>query len=86
VARYRFDEVQRALREHWGLALYRGGETSDGEHDGRWDVTHSRTGFVVYGALPGRGHGGIRYETLSQVVASCDLERVIERTRSRSKD
>lgn len=60
--RYRFSEVRSALREHWGLALYRGGEGGggDGEHDGRWDVTCSRTGFVVYGDLPGRGHRGIR--------------------------
>ena len=33
--RYRFAEVRSALREHWGLALYRGGERGDGEHDGR---------------------------------------------------
>lgn len=79
--RYRFAEVSSALREHWGLALYRGGEMGDGEHDGRWDVTYSRTGFVVYGDLPGRGHGGVRYETLAQVVMSCGLAEVIERAR-----
>jgi hypothetical protein len=81
VTRYRFAEVSVALRKHWGLALYRGGEMGDGKHDGRWDVTYSRTGFVVYGDLPGKGHGGVRYETLAQVVASCGLTEVIERAR-----
>lgn len=59
MTRYRFAEVSAALRAHWGLALYRGGEMGDDEHDGRWDVTYSRTGFVVYGDIPGKGHGGI---------------------------
>ena len=78
---YRFAEVRSALHEHWGLELSRGGDTGDGLHDGRWDVTCSRTGFVVYGKLPGRGHGGVRYETRAQVVTSCDLAEVIDRVR-----
>jgi hypothetical protein len=77
--RYTFDEVKRALHEHWGLALRRGGEMGDGDarHDGRWTVEYSRTGYVIGGDLPGTGHGFRRYETLGQVVKSCDLEKVI---------
>lgn len=71
MTRYRFAEVRSALREHWGLALYRGGEMSDGAHDGRWDVTYSRTGFVAYGDLPGRGHGGIR--PVRDACPGCDV-------------
>jgi hypothetical protein len=81
VIRYRFAEVSSALHEHWGLALYRGGAMGDGKHDGRWDVTYSRTGFVVYGDLPGRGHGGLRYKALAQVVTSCSLAEVIKQAR-----
>ena len=31
------------------------------------------------GDLPGRGHGGVWYETLAQVVTSCGLAEIIER-------
>jgi hypothetical protein len=77
MVRYRFVEVRSALREHWGLALYRGGEVGDGQHDGRWDVTYSRTGFVVHGDLPGSGLGGVRHETLAHVVAYRGLAEVM---------
>ena len=77
--RYTFDEVRRALHEHWGLQLYRGGGSrTDDQHDGRWAVEYSRTGYVVGGALPGRGHGYLRYATLKQIVQSCDLAKVID--------
>ena len=83
--RYTFDEVKIALRQHWGLSLHRGGELTDLGKDGRWDTAYSKTGFVVGGALPGRGHGYLRYETLGQVVKSCDLAKVIrEHRRPRS--
>jgi len=35
----------------------------DGEHDGRWDVTYSKTGYIVGGQLPGLGHGYRRFAT-----------------------
>lgn len=83
--RYSFDDVRAAVRDHWGLSLHRGGEMGDGQHDGRWDVAYSRTGFIVGGQLPGRGHGYVRYETLGQVVESCDLPLPSRRIRKRSK-
>lgn len=75
--RYTFDEVKRALRQHWGLSLHRGGEMGDEQHDGRWTIEYSRTGYVIGGDLPGVGHGFRRYETLGQIVRSCDLAKVI---------
>ncbi len=81
MSRYRFDEVRAALHEHWGLSLYRGGELTDLGRDGRWDVAYSKTGFIVGGNLPGRGHGYQRYAALVDVVRACDLDRVIQRQR-----
>jgi hypothetical protein len=82
VTRYAFDEVRSALHEHWGLALYRGGhDRADGKHDGRWDVTHSRTGYIVGGNMPGRGHSYRRFRSLSDVVRVCDLIKVIAKKR-----
>jgi hypothetical protein len=57
---------------------------SDGAHDARWDVTYSKTGYVVGGQLPGIGHGYRRFATLADVVATCDLAAVIERDRRAS--
>jgi len=79
MTRYTFDEVKRALLKDWGLTLHRGGEMGDGTHDGRWDTCYSRTGFVIGGQLPGIGHGYRRYETLNQIVRSCDLKKAIGR-------
>ena len=56
----------------------------DGQHDGRWDLCYSRTGYIVGGALPGRGHGYQRYETLTDVVRACDLAAVISALGSRA--
>jgi hypothetical protein len=82
VTRYTFDEVRAALREHWGLSLHRGGsDRTDGKHDGRWAVEYSRTGYVVGGSLPGRGHGRQRFRSLEGVVLVCDLAKVITRQR-----
>jgi hypothetical protein len=81
-ARYSFEEVRAALQKHWGLHLYRGGELGDGQHDGRWDVTYSRTGYVINGELPRGGYGSVRYPTLARVVIACDLAPVIERARN----
>ena len=78
--RYRFDEVRAALHEHWGLSLHRGGAMGgDGQHDGRWDVTYSHTGYIVGGNMPGSGHGHRRFATLIDVVRACDLAKVIRR-------
>ncbi len=79
--RYVFAEVRAALCSHWGLSLHRGGEMSDGMHDGRWDTAYSRTGYVLGGQLPGLGYGYRRFATLADVVATCDLAVVIERGR-----
>jgi hypothetical protein len=76
--RYAFAEVRAALHKHWGLSLHRGGaDMTDGKHDGRWDVTYSRTGYVVGGQMPRGGHGYRRYVTLKDVVASWGLAKVI---------
>lgn len=84
MTRYSFDEVRAALRDHWGLSLHRGGsDRTDGKHDGRWAVEYSRTGYVVGGSLPGRGHGHQRFRTLVAVVRACDLAKVVARSRLR---
>lgn len=81
--RYSFDEVRAALRAHWGLSLHRGGELTDLGHDGRWDTAYSKTGYVIGGALPGRGHGYQRFRSLGAVVRGCDLAKVIARSHRR---
>jgi len=82
MTRYTFDEVRAALREHWGLALYRGESTRAADkHDGRWDVVHSKTGFIVGGNMPGRGHSYRRFRSLKDVVRVSDLTKVIEKGR-----
>lgn len=81
MSRYGFDEVRSALRAHWGLSLHRGGDLTDLGRDGRWDVTYSKTGYVVVGDLPGLGHGSRRFRSLSDVVVACDLAEVIARGR-----
>jgi hypothetical protein len=80
VTRYTFNEVQHALKTYLGLTLQRGEGTS-GERDGRWDVTHSKTGFVVGGSFPGRKHGYRRYPSLAQIVRACDLGKTIQERR-----
>jgi len=79
--RYAFNEVRTALHSHWGLKLYRGRELGDGEHDGRWDTSYSKTGYIVGGQLPGLGHGYRRFTTLASIVEACDLSTTIERDR-----
>ena len=81
--RYAFDEVRAALHEGWGLALRRGGEMGDGEHDGRWDSAYSKTGFVVGGDLPRRGYGYQRFRSLAHVVSYWELADEIARGRAR---
>lgn len=80
MTRYAFDEVRSALREHWGYSLHRGDKDRiDGKHDGRWDATHSRTGYIVGGIFPGPGYR--RFRSLLDVVRVCDLDKVIARSR-----
>lgn len=79
---YGFDEVRDALRDHWGLSLHRGGDLTDLGRDGRFDTAYSKTGYVVGGNLPGRGHGYVRYRTLGAVVRACDLVEVIAKKRA----
>ena len=74
VTRFRFMEVRSALYSHWGLSRHRGGEQGDSKHDGRWDTSYSKTGYVVGGQLPGLGHGYRRFATLANIVTACDLE------------
>jgi hypothetical protein len=82
VTRYAFNEVREALRDHWGLSLHRGSsDRADGDHDGRWAVEYSRTGYVVGGDLPRRGHGYQRFRSLSDVVRVWDLDKVVARSR-----
>lgn len=76
--KYRFEEVRVALLKHWGLRLHRGGDMTDLGKDGRWDTAYSKTGFIVGGALPGRGHGYQRYVSLTDVVRACDLAKVLK--------
>lgn len=80
--RYAFDEVRAALHKHLGLSLHRGGsDRTDGKHDGRWDVTYSRTGYIVGGSMPGGRHGHQRFRSLAAVVRGCDLTEVLARSR-----
>lgn len=82
MSQYTFDEVRAALKKHWGLGLARGGvDGTDGKHDGRWDVSYSRTGFVVSGQFPGFRYGHQRFRSLRAIVAACELESVIEKAR-----
>lgn len=78
--RYRFNEVKTALLKHWGLSLTRG-SVADPKRDGRWDTSHSRTGFIVSGQFPGNGHSQVRYDSLRQIVEACDLAKVIAASR-----
>lgn len=78
---YGFDEVRAALRDHWGLSLHRGGGMGDGQHDGRWDAVYSRTGYVVGGSLPRRGHGYQRFRSLEGVVIAYELVKVVAKAR-----
>lgn len=50
-------------------------------HDGRWDTCYSRTGFIVGGEFPRRGHSYQRYTSLIAVVRSCDLKDTIHKLR-----
>jgi hypothetical protein len=68
--RYAFDEVRAALHKHWGLALHRGGDMRFDDHDGRWDICYSKTGYIVGGTMPRGGHGYRRYASLRDVVAA----------------
>lgn len=79
--RYVFDEVRAALKQHWGLSLYRGGELTDLGRDGRWDVTYSKTGYVIGGQWPGSGYGYRRFSSLGSIVKICELAKVIKEQR-----
>ena len=83
MTRYAFDEVRTALSKHWGLSLHRGGEMGDDKHDGRWDTCYSKTGYVVGGQFPRRGHSHQRYRSLVDVVTSWGLEKPIAEDRRR---
>jgi hypothetical protein len=83
VTRYEFNEVRAALAEEWGLSLHRGGDMGDGKHDGRWDSCYSKTGYVVGGHFPRRGHSYQRYRSLGDVVASWELTKVLAEKRRR---
>lgn len=74
---YAFDEVRAALRDEWGLSLHRGGSMTDLGHDGRWDTAYSKTGFIVGGHLPRRGHGYQRFRTLMDVVRAWELDKTL---------
>lgn len=82
MTRYAFDKVRAALQDHWDLSLYRGGDFADDDRDGRWDSQYSRTGFVVGGNLPRRGHGYQRFRSLIDVVGAYDLAEVVAGDRS----
>ena len=72
--RYVFDKVSAALREYWGLDIYRGADDrGDGKHDGRWAVEYSKTGYV------GRGFSYRRFASLAAVVRVCDLENILRK-------
>lgn len=77
MTRYAFDEVRAALHDEWDLALYRGGALTDLGRDGRWDTAYSKTGYVIGGSLPGRGHGHQRFRALSDVVRVYRLAKAI---------
>jgi len=80
--RYTFDEVRAALNDEWGLSLHRGGKMGDGAHDGRWDTTYSKTGFIVGGNMPRKGHSYRRYRSLVDVVSSWNLAKPITNRRA----
>ena len=83
--RYAFEEVRAALQECWGLGMYRGtADKGDGEHDGRWTVEYSKTGYIVHGNMPGKGHSYRRFPSLAAVVRVCDLESTIRKQREKS--
>jgi hypothetical protein len=82
--RYVFDEVRAALREYWGLDIYRGADDKgDGTHDGRWAVEYSKTGYVVHGHMPGRGFNYRRFASLAAIVRVCDLEDSLRKQRAK---
>jgi hypothetical protein len=85
VIRYRFKEVRAALHKHWGFSLHYGGDLTDLGRDGRFDVTYSKTGFVVGGNFPGEGYGYRRFATLLDVVRTCDLADVVAKLRKRAR-
>jgi hypothetical protein len=81
MTRYAFDEVCKALHDEWGLSLHRGSrDPSDGDHDGRWAIEYSRTGYLVSGNMPGIGHSHRRFRSLSDVVRVCKLDKVLARS------
>lgn len=83
MTRYTFDEVRSALAKAWGFGLARGSEDRvNGKHDGRWDVTHSKTGFVVSGQFPGHRYGHRRYRSLSDIVRLFELKKTIAELRA----
>jgi hypothetical protein len=82
MTRYTFDEVQRALKAEWGLTLQRGEASKAADaHDGRWDVTQAKTGFVVGGSFPGHKHSYRHYRSLAQIVRACELAKPIQERR-----
>lgn len=85
MTRYSFDEVRAALNEDWGLGLHRGGAMGDGKHDGRWDTTYSKTGYVAIGHFPGHGYSQQRFRSLAAVVRSCDLAKTLAKTRKKKQ-
>jgi hypothetical protein len=82
MSRYTFHEVRAALADYWGLSLHRGGAMGDGKHDGRWDSCYSKTGYVVGGHIPRRGHSYQRYRSLVDVVAGWDLGKPLAQGRA----
>jgi hypothetical protein len=83
VTRYAFDDVRAALRDEWGLSLYRGGAMADDDHDGRWTTEYSRTGYLVGGNLSRRGFGYQRFRSLVDVVDAYELDRALAAQRPR---
>jgi hypothetical protein len=83
VTRYAFEDVRAALAKEWGLSLHRGGDMGDGKHDGRWDRTYSKTGYVVLGHFPRSGHSSQRYRSLGDVVQSWELTKALAEKRRR---
>jgi len=84
MSRYTFDEVRAALDKEWGFTLQRGEMTrSDGKHDGRWCVTHSRTGYIVSGQFPGNGFRHKHFRSLAAVVRGCKLTASLAEARGR---
>lgn len=81
MSRYSFDEVRAALDKEWGFSIQRGDKEGDGKHDGRWDVTHSKTGYIVSGNMPGLGYRHRYFRSLSAIVRACELAKIIEQGR-----